>query len=519
VVVGGLLLAAPLGVEWVRERRNAPPPPSAIYEAVPWMLRGAGVVVIIAALVLGCVTAVNARSRAILERDQRMLAQAEADFVPPAPDRRGQLPVLGFLGSPQPDGTTVVSVFYAAPPDSGTKQLREFAKDGRAVDGRLACYADPAVHVNGDEVSFHAELVWAPETLADSKGDQSCSVARRYQIQEFVLGTLPDPRAVHTDGPTIDASGVVVNPVGPIQDVPRLADRPDLNLTKYTRYDRGEIPIIAYRDEGRLSELAFPVPPNAHVRPARSDGKASGGCEVLPTVSRADDSSVTMGLRLIWSNPDGVLKPEDDAKCRVGKAWADVLTARWDEIPSGITLLTNGPIVDPMGTVVRPAAPGNAVPKADASEAPVMGNVDAAAPSVAPPSSRPDVPTVNAAPSAPAVDAPTADVTVQGPNAAPITPHATPQAATPPTPTTQAAGPWTMPDVRGMSLRQATNTLHALTGNEELNIVASDVGDWHRDVTTPSMWDVCAQSPRAGQSLTSKKTVTFIVTRRGGKCK
>jgi hypothetical protein len=504
--IGGLLLAAPLGLELIRDRFRLAIPADRVSETVPWLCRGAGVAVVIFALVLGCVKVVDARSQAVLERDQRMLAQAEADFVPPAPEPRGMLPVVGYLATPQGDGMTGVTVFYAAPPDSVMGKHREFGGDGRSP-----CYAEPISEASSDGVSFRAELVWAPQTFSDAQHDQSCSVAVRHQIKEFDLGAVPNADAVRTDGPLIAPSGTVVVPAGPANAVPPLNERPETDQTTITKYDRGEIPIVGYQDDGPLKRLSFLVPSNANARAAGADGVATGGCEVVPVIHRVEPSSVTVGLRLVWSDPDGALPAEDDASCHLGTSWAGVKTARWTEIPAETTLLTNGPIVDPAGVVVLAAAVGNVVP-----------SIDSVPPASARPveTVKPDAPAANAAPQPPSIDAAAGNVAVQAPNAAPLAPNAAPPAANAETPATKSPTPsWTMPDVRGMSLRQATNTLHALTGNEDLKIVANDVGDWHRDVMTPSMWDVCSQSPRAGASLTSKRTVTFIVTRRGGKCK
>ena len=78
---------------------------------------------------------------------------------------------------------------------------------------------------------------------------------------------------------------------------------------------------------------------------------------------------------------------------------------------------------------------------------------------------------------------------------------------------------WTMPNLRGMTLQQATDAVIELTGNKKQKFRAQDIRDWNRDVLTPTLWDVCWHSPRADAPITKKQRVVFGVIRRGDSCK
>jgi beta-lactam-binding protein with PASTA domain len=84
---------------------------------------------------------------------------------------------------------------------------------------------------------------------------------------------------------------------------------------------------------------------------------------------------------------------------------------------------------------------------------------------------------------------------------------------------TEAQQAWPMPDVRGMTVEQATQAIKAVTGNKKQKIQTQDIRGWGRAVLSPSMWDVCRQSPGAGRPITKKRTIALLVTRHGDSCK
>ncbi len=77
---------------------------------------------------------------------------------------------------------------------------------------------------------------------------------------------------------------------------------------------------------------------------------------------------------------------------------------------------------------------------------------------------------------------------------------------------------WETPDLDGMSLETASDTLRTLTGNDELEIHTEDVAGLNRQQLAPRMWKVCWQAPQAGEPLTDDSWVGFGVTRMGVAC-
>lgn len=133
--------------------------------------------------------------------------------------------------------------------------------------------------------------------------------------------------------------------------------------------NRGVIPIVAYHlmdGDGRFKgktylNVSYLVPESG----AGAGGmniEPTTGCEVMQTVTGLGTDRVTVDLHLSWADRYGYAKPGADDKCRVGKWSPYVSTMVVTEIQPGITVLTNGPIVDKTARVLVPAAPGNAVP-------------------------------------------------------------------------------------------------------------------------------------------------------------
>ncbi len=71
-------------------------------------------------------------------------------------------------------------------------------------------------------------------------------------------------------------------------------------------HERGDIPIVGYHDNGVHGELSYLMPAAVDARPGKLDGTLAGGCEVVPTITGPDGGVATVGLRLVWSNPDGM---------------------------------------------------------------------------------------------------------------------------------------------------------------------------------------------------------------------
>ena len=74
-------------------------------------------------------------------------------------------------------------------------------------------------------------------------------------------------------------------------------------------------------------------------------------------------------------------------------------------------------------------------------------------------------------------------------------------------------GPWEMPDVRGEILDRAIDSVLSVTGDVDLDLEIRNRKDV-REVINYTNWEVCAQAPRGGQSISPKAKRVILVVRR-----
>lgn len=80
-------------------------------------------------------------------------------------------------------------------------------------------------------------------------------------------------------------------------------------------------------------------------------------------------------------------------------------------------------------------------------------------------------------------------------------------------PASAAPAAWVMPNVRGMVLSQAEKAVREAAGGTELNFYVADLKNG-QDVHNKMNWEVCSQSPRAGNAISQKtKKVSLAVKR------
>lgn len=109
-----------------------------------------------------------------------------------------------------------------------------------------------------------------------------------------------------------------------------------------------------------------------------------------------------------------------------------------------------------------------------------------------------------AACSAPA--APPVTGTVPAPPPAPVT--ITYPASVPP-PTTEPAASWTMPDLVGMKLQEAQDTIQELTGYGIAVTASHDATGANRMQLSDRNWKVCTQNVSPGAMITSDSRIDF----------
>lgn len=375
VATGALMAYAPKGIWWATTAwtfRN--PEANEPSDAAYGLTRVAGVLLAIFTLVFGGVLIGDHHKRIAAQNADRAAKEAEANFVAPPPEKRGVLPVVGYFARQVPRGFSV-DVYYIAPDRSASAIARAMASHVPNTGG-FPCYSSPRKSTDpAGRVSFTAELIWAPKHLSDMKLADLCRLGRTHKFERFSLGPLAQVPPIVTASPVVDADGIQLAPASPANVVPKLAEPLQTLASRPTRFDRGPIPVLGYElntasipghSFQRYLDISYKLPENAGARPASGTGLNSG-CEILAKLSAAGTETVTVDLRMYWSDPFGYEEtdhPKDDDKGRVGGPWSsNVSTLRIPISNDPTAVLTNGAVISGGGRIVQGSAPGNRVPE------------------------------------------------------------------------------------------------------------------------------------------------------------
>ncbi|OMC06794.1 hypothetical protein A5734_04355 [Mycolicibacterium fortuitum] len=158
------------------------------------------------------------------EAEQQRKA-AEAAFVVPRPENRGQLPVIGYSTDKFPKGIEI-TVYYLAPGESVRAAVRDSARHG-AFKSNFPCYTFAARgHAKDAPLLVNPELFWAPEKLGDMAKSERCHPGVGHKVHETsrsVDGSVPPP--VVTDSAIVDRYGTEILPAASGNVVPKLPER------------------------------------------------------------------------------------------------------------------------------------------------------------------------------------------------------------------------------------------------------------------------------------------------------
>lgn len=80
------------------------------------------------------------------------------------------------------------------------------------------------------------------------------------------------------------------------------------------------------------------------------------------------------------------------------------------------------------------------------------------------------------------------------------------------------SGVWTMPDQIGNSLSSAKNDIDVLTDGAPVEVAVSDASGRGRRQIIHQNWQVCSQTPAAGQKFTPESGVSFSVVKTDETC-
>lgn len=132
---------------------------------------------------------------------------------------------------------------------------------------------------------------------------------------------------------------------------------------------RGPLPVIGYFAEPTARSATITVyyqaPAIAVDQYFRSMSNGdSYPCYTSPIVNPAGEERITVSPELIWA-PEKLGDMSKVGACRPGEGLA-VRAVQVDDAAVGTTVVTDSAIIDPNGTEIRRAAPGNSVPKLSA---------------------------------------------------------------------------------------------------------------------------------------------------------
>ncbi|SER55783.1 hypothetical protein SAMN04488583_5669 [Mycobacterium sp. 88mf] len=220
VLVGGVMAASPRRIWWATQSwkfRN--PEANEPSDAAYGMTRAGGVFVILLALFLG-VSIISDHRKAEQRREAKEQQQAaEAAFVVPAPEKRGQLPVIGYFAEEFPAGLAV-TVYYVAPGDAVHDYIRR-------MSDRFSypCYTSAdVVKADGGRMAVSPELTWAPEQLGDLKQNDQCHPGIGRNIHKVSLNGATASTTIVTDSAIVDRNGSEILPAAPGNVVPKLSE-------------------------------------------------------------------------------------------------------------------------------------------------------------------------------------------------------------------------------------------------------------------------------------------------------
>jgi hypothetical protein len=130
-------------------------------------------------------------------------------FMPPPGMTRGSLPMIGYLTTPQPDGTLIATVYFWAP------EVTSKVPAGNPPPP-APCELGPKVQGAGtDHVTVDVDLVWLPTTTSGLPMNYDCSPTRGHQVRRsYVVGPVSASAKLFTSKPEPDTP------------LPRLAEAP-----------------------------------------------------------------------------------------------------------------------------------------------------------------------------------------------------------------------------------------------------------------------------------------------------
>jgi hypothetical protein len=130
-------------------------------------------------------------------------------FMPPPVMTRGSLAMIGYLTTPQPDGTVIATVYFWAP------EVASKIPAGNPPPP-APCELGPNVQGAGtDHVTVDVNLIWSPTSTSGLPMNYDCNATRGHQVRRsYVIGPVSATTKLFTSQPEADTP------------LPRLAEAP-----------------------------------------------------------------------------------------------------------------------------------------------------------------------------------------------------------------------------------------------------------------------------------------------------
>ncbi|MBB2991257.1 hypothetical protein FHR72_002741 [Mycolicibacterium iranicum] len=223
VLVGGVMVWKPRALWWAFESwkfRN--PEANEPSDAAYMMTRLSGVGLVVLSVVLGVALMRDGRTEQEEQRAAEEQAAADAAFVPPSPEVRALLPVVGAFAE---SGGNVAEVFFQVPENAFSERIRSSQSSSSTRLFTVPCYYKPVVTDAPDgRTLVNVELIWQPQKRADAAKSDACRLGGdRKTEKQFVRSPAGSPPPiVLTDAAIVTASGTEVTPAAPGNPVPAL---------------------------------------------------------------------------------------------------------------------------------------------------------------------------------------------------------------------------------------------------------------------------------------------------------
>lgn len=225
VLVGGVMAASPRRIWWATQSwKFSNPEANEPSDAAYGMTRAGGVFVILLALFVGASVIHSDFQRKNRREAKEQRQAAEAAFVVPAPEKRGQLPVIGYFAEERErERGATITVYYQAPGEAVHERLLSSVNKWSSHP----CYTSAGISSTGNTPPVvNPELIWGPKELGDMTKSDRChpGIGRKvHETSRFVDSSVTLP--VVTDSAIVNEYGTQILPPGPGNLVPKLIEK------------------------------------------------------------------------------------------------------------------------------------------------------------------------------------------------------------------------------------------------------------------------------------------------------